>query len=187
MGIRLTDRIVRTLPPPPAGNQITYDTGVLGFGARITAGGARAFILNYRVKSTGLARRCTIGSFPDWSVSAAREKAKELKREIDSGGDPLGQLKADRDAPTVADLCARFKEEHLQKLRPKTQGDYRLIIDNELVPALGKLKVAGVAFMPIARLPYSQRCSPWRSNGSCARIIRARASSASESMRASAT
>src|SRR2546423_15510925 len=46
MGIRLTDKTVRTLPPPPAGNQITYDTEALGFGARINACGARAFLLN---------------------------------------------------------------------------------------------------------------------------------------------
>ena len=130
MSQRLTDKIVRRLVKPAAGNRITYDTEVRGFGVRITAGGAIAFILNYRVKATGLERRYTIGSYPDWSVSAAREKAKELKRHVDSGGDPMGEIKAAQDAPTVADLCARFEEEHLQKLRPKTQGDYRLIIDN---------------------------------------------------------
>jgi integrase len=149
---RLTDKIVRALEPPVAGNRITYDSAVAGFGVRITAAGARAFILNYRVKATGLERRLTIGSYPDWIVTAARERAKELKREIDSGGDPLGEEKASRDAPTVADLCARFKEEHLHKLRPKTQALYRLIVDNELVPALGKLKVAAVDFEHVDRL-----------------------------------
>ena len=152
MGLKLSDKIVRTLELPAAGNRITYDSEVLGFGARITAGGARAFILNYRVRGTGLARRYTIGSYPDWSVAAAREKARELKREVDSGGDPLGEVKASREAPTVADLCARFKEEHLHKLGTKTQADYSLIIDNELVPALGKLKVAAVDFAHVERL-----------------------------------
>src|SRR5262249_9583734 len=98
MGLKLSDKIVRTLELPAAGNRITYDGGVLGFGARITAGGARAFILNYRVRGTGLARRYTIGSYPDWSVAAAREKARELKREVDGGGDPLGEVKASREA-----------------------------------------------------------------------------------------
>lgn len=152
MSQRLTDKIVRTLDAPEKGNRITYDSEVTGFGVRVTTGGARAFILNYRVKATGLERRYTIGSYPDWLVAAARDEAKRLKRGIDSGGDPLGQLKAHRDAPTVAVLCVRFKEEHLHKLRPKTQADYRLIIDNELVPGLGKLKVAAVDFAHVERL-----------------------------------
>jgi integrase len=152
MSQRLTDKFVRALPSPEKGNRITYDRDVAGFGVRTTAAGAKAFILNYRVRATGLERRYTIGSFPDWLVSAAREEAKRLKREVDSGGDPLGQLKTDRDAPTVAELCARFKEEHLHKLRPKTQADYRLIIDNELVPALGNLKAAAVDFTHVERM-----------------------------------
>jgi integrase len=149
---RLTDKLVRALDPPATGNQITYDSAVRGFGVRITAGDAKAFILNYRVKATGLERRITIGSHPDWNVAQAREEAKRLKREVDSGGDPLGEEKASRDAPTIAALCDMFKQEHLYKLRPKTQADYRLIIDNELVPALGKLKVGAVAFEHVDRL-----------------------------------
>jgi integrase len=152
MGVKLTDQIVRSLPAPSKGNRITYDTEVLGFGARITASGAKAFILNYRVKATGLERRYTIGSFPDWSVSAAREKVKELKREVDSGGDPLGAVKAGREAPTVADLCARFEAEHLDKLRRKTRNDYKSVIDREIVPAMGKLKVAAVDFEHVDKL-----------------------------------
>jgi hypothetical protein len=36
----------------------------------------------------------TFGRWPEWSVSAARERAKELRREIDAGADPLGQREA---------------------------------------------------------------------------------------------
>src|SRR5205807_1501311 len=109
------------LVAPVAGNQVTYDSIVSGFGVRITAGDARAFILNYRVKATGQERRYTIGSYPDWNVAAAREEAKKLKRKVDSGGDPLGEDKASRDAPTVADLCDKFEAEHVDKLRHRTQ------------------------------------------------------------------
>jgi integrase len=161
MGQKLTDRTVRGLVAPAAGNQITYDSTVSGFGVRITAGGAIAFILNYRVKATGLERRYTIGSYPDWNVAAAREEAKRLKREVDSGGDPLGEVKASRDAPTVKDLCDRFEAEHIDKLRHRTQSDYRGIIRNDIVPALGKLKVAAVDFEHVERLhrKITQRAS----------------------------
>jgi Arm domain-containing DNA-binding protein len=94
---------------------------VPGFGARITSAGALSFVLNYRRKADGLERRYTIGTFPSWSVTAAREEAKRLKREVDGGGDPVGKFQAEREAPTVAGLCARFETEHLPRLRPDPQ------------------------------------------------------------------
>ena len=165
MAQRLTDKVVRSLERPPAGNRIAYDTDTKGFGARITAAGAIAFILNYRRRSDGQERRYTIGSAADWSVAAAREKAKELKRHIDNGGDPVGEHVAERGAPTVADLCARFLEEHAAKQRPKTQIDYRSMIRNDILPPLGKMKVAAVAFEHIERLHARiTRRAPTRAN-----------------------
>jgi integrase len=85
-------------------------------------------------------------------VAAAREEAKKLKRKVDSGGDPLGEDKASRDAPTVADLCDRFEAEHVDKLRHRTQAHYRALIRKDIVPTLGKLKVAAVDFEHVDRL-----------------------------------
>ena|SRR5262245_2201774 len=87
MAERLTDRLVRTLEPPPTtngrgNNRITYDASVPGFGARITSAGAVSFVLNYRRRADGLERRYTIGTFPAWSVTAAREEAKRLKQAL---------------------------------------------------------------------------------------------------------
>ena len=155
MAVKLTDKLVRALEPPPStGNRITYDTFVPGFGARITSAGAVSFVLNYRCKRDGRERRCTIGSFPAWSVTAAREEAKRLKRDVDGGGDPIAKFKAEREAPTVAVLCARFEAEHLPKLRPSTAAMYRALIKNEVVPALGRMKVATVEFEDIDQLHH---------------------------------
>jgi Arm DNA-binding domain len=125
MAQRLTDKLVRQLPPPAKGNTITYDSDVKGFGIRVTAAGARSFVLNYRRKADGLERRHTVGQWPDWSVSGAREEAKRLKRAIDGGGDPVGEDRAMRDAPTVTDLAERFEREHIAKQAAPTQRDYR--------------------------------------------------------------
>ena len=152
MAQRLTDKAVKVLPAPERGNTIAYDIEVKGFGIRITAAGARAFVLNYRRKADGLERRYTIGSFPDWSTIAAREEAKRLKREVDSGGDPVGEHLANRTAPTVADLCQRFDEEHIAKQRQHTQTEYRAIVRNSILPALGKMKVTAVEFEHVERL-----------------------------------
>jgi integrase len=152
VAIKLTDKAVRALERPAAGNRIVYDDTVRGFGARITAAGAIAFVLNYRVKATGAERRHTLGSFPSWSVAEARQKARELKRRVDDGGDPLGELATERSAPTVAELCQRFREQHVVKLRLHTRRDYEAIIRNDILPALGRIKVARLEFEHIERL-----------------------------------
>ena len=170
MAVRLTDKLVRALEPPPAtngrgNNRITYDDSVPGFGARVTSAGAVSFVLNYRRKADGLERRFTIGTFPAWSVTAAREEAKRLKRDVDGGGDPVGKFKTEREAPTVAALCAQFEGEHLPRLRPSTAQMYRGLIKNEVVPALGRMKVVKVGFEDIDRLHRNiSRRAPYLAN-----------------------
>jgi len=165
MAQRLTDKIVRALPAPDHGNRVYYDNDVSGFGARVTAAGAVAFVRNYRRKSDGRERRTTIGQFPAWNVAAARERAAQLRRAVDSGGDPVGELAAERGAPTVADLCVRFAEGHLPKLRHSTAQMYRAIIKSEIVPALGDLKVTAVEYEHIDRLHAKiSRRAPYMAN-----------------------
>src|SRR5262245_58793706 len=122
--MRLSDKAVRALTPPTKGNKLHYDSDVPGFACRITATGAIAFVLNYRRKIDGLERRMTIRTFPAWSVAQARAQAQELRREVDGGGDPVGERNAERKAPTIADLCERFIEEHVAKKRANTQREY---------------------------------------------------------------
>lgn len=149
MAQRLTDRVVKGLPRPKAGNRVYYDDLVSGFGCRVTAAGARAFVLNYRRRSDGVERRYTIGSHPEWAVAGAREEAKTLRRAIDAGGDPVGDLRAEREARTVNDLCDRFLAEYLPRKRPSTQKTYGQQITSEIRPALGRLKVANVSLADI--------------------------------------
>jgi hypothetical protein len=88
--MKLTDNLLRQLPPPARDKRIYYDDAVKGFGCRVSSTGTRTFVLTYRRKADGHQRRITIGSFPDWGVATAREEAKRLKREVDGGVDPLG-------------------------------------------------------------------------------------------------
>src|SRR4029077_15825737 len=90
----------------------------------------------------------------------------ELKRQIDRGGDPLGEIAANRAAPTVTDLCARFEAEYLPRKRPSTQQTYRQQIAAEIIPALGRLKVANVTFSDIdgVHRAITKRGRPYRAN-----------------------
>ncbi|WGH77483.1 tyrosine-type recombinase/integrase [Jannaschia ovalis] len=124
---------------PERGNQVTYDDALRGFGLRVTAKGVRSFVLNYRVK--GRERRITIGSYPAWSVAAARKQAEEYRRRISLGDDPLEERKAARDAETVKDLFARYAAEHLPTKAPRSAADDRAMWAKDILPALGPRKV----------------------------------------------
>lgn len=147
---RLDDKVVRRLEAPVTGNRITYDEDVKGFGIRITTAGAKAFILNYRLG--GQERRITIGSFPDWTVTAAREQAKNLKRKVDVGQDPMGERHKERAAPTVADLAQLYRELHLQRKRPSSRRNDEVIMSRHILPALGKRRLADMRRTEIAAL-----------------------------------
>ena len=157
MSQRLDDVLVRNLVPPGSGNRIHYDAPnkrgsdfTAGFGLRVTAAGTRSFILNYRTNG-GTERRHTIGRYPDWSLAAARDAAKRLKRAIDQGSDPVSEDREKRNAETVSDLCQRFIEEHLVKKRPNTQVSYRSIVA-VIEAELGSRKVASIEYRDIDKL-----------------------------------
>lgn len=159
----LDDKAVKALALPASGNRITYDTEVKGFGVRVTSAGARAFILNYR--ADGRERRLTIGSFPDWTVKAAREQAKALKRQVDVGEDPMADRHADRAAPTIDSLADRFELEHLAKRRATTSADYKGILRLYIRPQLGKIRVADLRHADVERLHASvAKKAPYRAN-----------------------
>jgi integrase len=132
---RLDNDFVRNVEAPEAG-AVTYwdsDPKVRGFGVRIYAAGTKSFFLNYRIG--GRERRFTIGPYPRWSVTAARERAKELRTEIDKGHDPAGQKRERREAPTVQDLIDRYIEEHLPR---KSGADARIEDEKRMLAEIGK-------------------------------------------------
>jgi integrase len=149
---RLDNDSVRKIEPPETGAVTHWDSGVTGFGVRTHAGGTKSFFLNYRID--GRERRHTIGPFPRWSVSAAREHAKELRKQIDQGHDPAGQKRERRDAPTIQDLIDRYVTDHL----PKKSADKNRVNDEkamlaEIAKHLGaRTKVADVHHGDIAQM-----------------------------------
>jgi len=126
---------------------------VPGFGLRVTAAGARAFILNYSIQ--GRERRLTIGSVGAWTLVAARTRAGELRHSIDIGKDPLADSKAARDAPTIKDLVERYQREILPALRKNTVREYLGLIRTEILPAIGTMKIAAVSYSDIDRLHHA--------------------------------
>ena len=140
MSEKLSEATARKALPPVRGQTMLWDGDVKGFALRITPGGAKSFILDYRAE--GRQRRITLGAWPDWTVAAARETAKAMKREVDLGTDPMGERQAQREAPTVLELWERYAREHLPNKAERSQADERMMWDKIILPRFGKIKVA---------------------------------------------
>jgi integrase len=150
VAVQLTDKLVKALPMPERGNRVTYDADLRGLGVRVTSAGARAWVFNYR--AAGVERRMTIGDCDAWPIRHARERAKELRRLVDAGQDPMADRHAERAAPTVNDLADRFEAEHLPRKRPATARDYRGLLRDIIRPALGNKKVEDLRHADVERM-----------------------------------
>jgi integrase len=140
---KLTEKILRDAEPADGRDYQIFDTEVRGFAACIYRGGGRAFTIDYRY--AGRQRRMTFARWPEWGVSAARERAKELRREIDAGGDPLANREAVREAPRITDLIARYVEVHLTHLAKLNASDQRSMMEKFIAPAWGRMLVTEVS------------------------------------------
>jgi integrase len=177
---RLTESLIKTLPAPAKGNRVYYDAPdrggnnyTRGFGVRVTATGHHSFVLNYRAKN-GREGRYTIGSPPDWTLTAARERAKELKREIDGGADPAKHDRDKRSADNLNTLLDEFIAVHVSKKRDATRKEYILIIDKHIRPGLGAVKVADVQYVDVDRLHRKISAhAPYRANRTLAVLSKA--------------
>lgn len=128
MGVKLTKTAIAALEPPAKGYVIHWDSELAGLGLRITATGARSFVLQDRID--GKERRLTIGRFPGVTPEVARREAQKLLGQIASGGDPVAD-RARRKLQAIA-LEQAFEEyiaSHYRKdgkpLKERTKHDMR--------------------------------------------------------------
>ncbi|HEX6956815.1 MAG TPA: integrase arm-type DNA-binding domain-containing protein, partial [Ferrovibrio sp.] len=164
---KITVQLVRSLTAPEKwpikGNQIIWDDEVTGFGVRVTAAGAIAFVLRYVFH--GQEHRITIGKHPDLTPSAAREIAIGMRGAIVDGRDPLTARIQAREAPTVAILCADYMARHAEpKKRPASISNDRRMIEGVIKPKLGAKKVAIVSRRDIDELHQSMKDAPYQAN-----------------------
>ena len=189
-------------PVPDNGTKIYWDDApnkVDGFGVRVWATGARAYIFDYRVRGSGRQRRYTIGGCrgldrrrcPDRSPPPAASSSTKVTIR-------WATLQDERAAPTMLDLCDRFEQEHLsEEAEQHRRRLSRRSSSAIFVRISARRKVAAVAVRGRRRpapqdhqepvLPMSPtaavaravaRCSASRSAGRCATTIRRAVSSA---------
>jgi integrase len=158
---RIGLREVRALGP----SQTMWDAAVPGFGARRQRGPAVTYFLKYR-NEDGCQRWHSIGRHgAPWTPDTARAEARRLLGAVAAGGDPAAERDAQKAAPTVAELAARFLSEHVEaKRKPRTAQEYRRLIEKVILPALGSKRVASVTRADVARLHHARQATPTEAN-----------------------
>ncbi len=146
---KLNEEVIKRLPVPARGNRIIYFAGATiqgakaprGFGVRVTASGARAFILNYRLR--GREYRFTIGAWPDWSVLKAVREARHLRQRVDRGENPLVDRAPAPAIKTVSTVLDEFVTRYVRnRQNPLRSADVIKSGFNRLVkPRIGKLGI----------------------------------------------
>ncbi|EKO3610625.1 integrase arm-type DNA-binding domain-containing protein [Vibrio metschnikovii] len=103
--IKLTDAGIKRLTTPEKTKDV-YDSEVAGLVLRLQPTGTRSWSYTYRLK--GKAKRLTIGKYPAVGLKLAREQGRQIRAELDRGGDPVEDRKAaEREKQTYSfEACA---------------------------------------------------------------------------------
>lgn len=129
-----------------------YDTIETGLIFRVTPSGGKTFALRYR-NLAGEQSRITLGEYSaTFTLANARDKVRDIKRDLAQGIDPKTEIakrrseatEAERYRFTFAQLARDFIARHLPTLRPKTSTEYRRIIQNILIPEFGTRAVESI-------------------------------------------
>lgn len=144
-----------------------WDEELKGFGLRITKGGTKSFVFQYRVGGgrSGTLKRPRIGRYGTLTPAQARDIAKDWAADVAKGGDPAGDRQAKREEPRMKDVFERYLEEYAKahKKRRSVQEDERLI-RLHLTPSFAKRKVTEITREQVLTLHNKLRETPYQAN-----------------------
>jgi integrase len=157
---RLTKRLVDSLKP----GDLAWDGVVKGFGARGLKSGAIVYVLKYR--SGSRQRWLTIGRHASpWTADSARAEAIALMGDIVRGKDPSLERQNRRVEATCQSLAQRYLAEHAQaKKKPHSVAEDTRMLERQILPKLGTLRIADVTTADISRLHHSLAAHPYSAN-----------------------
>lgn len=124
--VKITKTVIDKTPLPPKGQLFLRDAELKGFGVRIMASGARAFIVEKRVE--GKVRRMTIGKYGELTCEQARKAALKLLGQLAIGHNPIAERERERmRGLTLIEVFEDFVKQ--RSLKEKTVYDYRRLIE----------------------------------------------------------
>jgi len=159
--VRLTAKYVDNIQPPEAGRteywdkSFSTDSSLPGsFGLRVTPNGAMAWVLMFRVDDPTnpkrkKQRRMTIGGYPAYSLSAAREQAREMLMLAGQGIDPVDAKAAKKvsvaNEQTVGGAVELFVERHARRHnRPSTAKEVERVFNAYVLPRWSRRPLSSI-------------------------------------------
>ena len=122
---------------------VFWDRELTGFGVRVYPTGGRVYVAQSRGPDG--ATRVTVGRHGVISADQARRRAALIIARIKAGEEPVPAPMTPRNGPTVAELAARYLEEHVAvRCKPATAVQCRQVVDKYILPELGKMPLAAV-------------------------------------------
>jgi integrase len=179
---QLTDAMVKRQAPPSTGRLEIFDTIVPALALRVTAAGARSYVVRGRVKGELTPIRLTLGDAQVMKLTDARQAASDALRAMRAGNDPrvLKRAKADAAAGerrnTFAVVAEAFIAEHVSKLRShrhvaaeirryliKPFGDRPItsITEDDVAEVIRDIAEAGKGAQARLVLAYAKRLFRW--------------------------
>lgn len=165
--VRLTDRYVASVSPPPGGRIEIFDDNPLGVGLilRVSQTGRKSWVVRYR-NEDGEQRRFSLGLYPDVSLAEARKRCIQARLAASDGVDPAGAkrrriserrsrvIKTFNDLSLVyfaASECGEWKPRGKRK-RPSTISGEKWLWTKHIKPSLGALPLEDVTPLDIKNL-----------------------------------
>jgi integrase len=111
--VRLTKRQIDAAAYPGKGNarHVIWDDDPKGLGLRVYPSGRKAFVVYYR-DAGGADRLATIGDYGVFTLDQARDAARGMLRQAESGADAMKVRRAHKAAPTFGDLARDYEAKH---------------------------------------------------------------------------
>ena len=144
---------------------VFWDRELTGFGIRIYPTGGKVYVAQARGPDGP--KRVTVGRHGVIGAEQARRRAALIIARVKAGEEPVPLPLAAKLAgdPTVADLAARYLEEHVAvRCKPSTANGVRTMIHRHIVPAFGKLPLEAVDRARVANLHRQLSASPATAN-----------------------
>lgn len=132
---RFTDDNVETIFPTRGKQQVfAWDTVAAGLGLRVSKT-RRAWVFRYSLG--GRDRRMTLGQYHELGLEDARQRAVELRGQVDRGQDPADEKAAVSGDPTLTNLWAKLERDYLPR---RSSGHQKNLTDawvRLILPRLG--------------------------------------------------
>lgn len=124
--VRLTKTVIDRVALPAIGQAFLRDSHLKGFALRVTAGGAKSFVVEKRIG--GRVVRKTLAAYGELTVEQARREALKFLGQVAQGINPIAQRERDRLRSKVLEEVFEDFLRVRKSLKARTVYDYRRLL-----------------------------------------------------------